>query len=149
MCLQFELSASSSFSARCLAHTFITIAFPKFTSLMLLSACPPGFLRAGATPYSSLSLQHLECSEHVTDVPEMETWQQQEVCPLIGVQGPCASNGCTHFRVSSIAGPHLCEAVMHTDVLLTHFVTFLTVTHSYIFWFPRYHVDVSMFIAVG
>ena len=78
----------------------------------------------------------------------METWQKQ-VCPLMGVQGPCASNGRTHFRVSSVAGPHLCEAVMHTDLLLTHFVTFLTVTHSYIFWFPRYHVDVSMFIAVG
>lgn len=48
-----------------------------------------------------------------------------------------------------MAGPRLCEAVTRTDALLTHFVAFLTVTHTCIFWFPQYHVDLSMFIAVG
>lgn len=99
-------------------------------------------------PYSSLSLQHLACSEHVTDVT-----RDGDLAAAGGVSAHrCPGALClrwSHTRVFSVAGPHLCEPVLHTDVLLTHCVAFLTVTHSYIFWFPRYHVDLSMFIAVG
>ena len=36
------------------------------------------------------------------------------------------------FSISRLAGPYLCEALTHTDVLHARFVAFLTVAHSHL-----------------